>query len=249
VEKKEQLKLLLSNTNALLGAMRNSTSTVSGEAANVGRYSSFGTYLRKYNELVKLAAPLLPNTTILDLFNLEKIRGWADCTWIEMKGYFDAAYSNAALLKSLLEGAIGYAEDQTTNLKDFIQANLRKAVFTTPKTEAEVRNSLEALIVGRGMTKGNDYDRETGRVKTSGKESVPDFIFPILNLCLEVKLSDSKERLRAIVDEINADIRAYSTRYDRQLYVVYDLGIIRDEAEFSRDLEDAPGVSVIIIKH
>jgi hypothetical protein len=99
------------------------------------------------------------------------------------------------------------------------------------------------------MTKGNDYDRETGRVKTSGKESVPDFIFPILNLCLEVKLSDSKERLRAIVDEINADIRAYSTRYDRQLYVVYDLGIIRDEAEFSRDLEDAPGVSVIIIKH
>src|SRR2546429_1504544 len=40
VEKKQQLKTLLSNTNALLGAMRNSTSTVSGEAANIGRYRS-----------------------------------------------------------------------------------------------------------------------------------------------------------------------------------------------------------------
>jgi len=99
------------------------------------------------------------------------------------------------------------------------------------------------------MAKGKDYDRETGRVKTSGKESIPDFIFPNLNLCLEVKLSNSREKLRSIVDEINADIRAYTTRYDRQLYIVYDLGTIRDEAEFRRDLEDARGVSVVIVKH
>jgi hypothetical protein len=249
LDRKQQLKLLLSNTNALLGAMRNSTSTVSGEAANIGRYSSFGTYLRKYNELVKLAAPLLPNTTILDQFILEKIKVWPDCTWIEQKAYFDAAYSNAALLKSLLEGAIGYAEDETHNLRDFIQANLRRAVFTVPDREIELQNGVEALLVGRGMAKGKDYDRETGRVKTSGKESIPDFIFPNLNLCLEVKLSNSKDKLRTIVDEINADIRAYATQYDRQLYIVYDLGTVRDESEFRRDLEDVPGVSVIVVKH
>ena len=51
------------------------------------------------------------------------------------------------------------------------------------------------------------------------------------------------------MDEINADIRTYGTQYDRQLYIVYDLGIIRDEAEFKRDLEEAPGVSVLVIKH
>jgi hypothetical protein len=249
VEKKEQLKLLLSNTNALLGAMRNSTSTVSGEAANIGRYSRFETYLRKYNELVKLAAPLLPNTTILDQFILDKIKAWPDCTWIEQKAYFDAAYSNAALLKSLLEGAIGYAEDESHNLRDFIQANLRRAGFTVPEREVELQNGIEALIVGRGMAKGKDYDREAGRVKTSGKESIPDFIFPTLNLCLEVKLSNSKDKLRTIVDEINADIRAYATKYDRQLYIVYDLGTIRDESEFRRGLEDVPGVSVIVVKH
>jgi len=249
VEKKQQLKTLLSNTNALLGAMRNSTSTVSGEAANVGRYSSFKMFMRKYNDLVSQAAPLLLNTTVLDLFKLDEIKGSGSYTWIQQKEYFDCAYSNAALLKSLLEGAIGYAEDETHNLRDFIQANLRRVVFGTPEKEVEIQNGIESLIVGRGMAKGKDYDRETGRVKTSGKESIPDFIFPNLNLCLEVKLSNSREKLRSIVDEINADIRAYTTRYDRQLYIVYDLGTIRDEAEFRRDLEDARGVSVVIVKH
>jgi hypothetical protein len=148
-----------------------------------------------------------------------------------------------------LEGAIGYAEDETHNLRDFIQANLRRAVFTTPDKEVEVQNGIEALIVGRGMAKGTDYDRETGRVKASGKESVPDFIFPNLKLCLEVKLSKSADKLRSIVDEINADIRAYGTQYERQLYIVYDLGTVRDESEFKRDLEDAPGVSVLVVKH
>jgi hypothetical protein len=153
------------------------------------------------------------------------------------------------VLKSLLEGEIGYAEDQTHNLTDFIQGNLRKAIFAAPGTEVEVQNAIETLFVGRGMVKGLDYDRETGRVKTSGKESIPDFVLSNLQLCLEVKLAKSAERLKSLVDEINADIRAYSTRYDRQLYVVYDAGTIRDAEEFKRDLESAPGVTVIIVKH
>jgi len=249
MEKKEQLKQLLSNTNALLGAMRNSTASVTGETANIGRFSSYKTFMRKYNELATQAAPLLTNTAILDLFKVENIRGWADCTWMEMKQHFDNVYSNAALLKSLLEGAIGYAEDETHNLTDFLQANLRRGVFGTPEKESEVQNALEILLVGRGMSKGIDFDRETGRVKTSGKESVPDFIFPNLKLCLEVKLSKSADKVKAVIDEINADIRAYGKVYDRQLYVVYDVGTIRDEAEFKRDLEDAPGVSVVVVKH
>jgi hypothetical protein len=239
----------LSNANALLEAMRYSTSTSSGEFADIGRWTSFGTFIRKYNDLAKQAAPLLTNTSMLDLFKVDNLPTSGGSTWPQQKEYFDTAYSNTALLKSLLEGEIGYAEDQTHSLMDFIQANLRRAVFVAPDREVEVQNGIEALIVGRGMAKGTDYDRESGRVKTSGKESVPDFIFPHLKLCLEVKLSKSAEKLRAIVDEINADIRAYGTQYERQLYVVYDLGTIRDEAEFKRDLEAAPGVSVLVIKH
>lgn len=248
--KKDQLKGLLSNTNALLGAMRNSTASVSGEYANVGRFSSFGTFMRKYNYLATKAAPLLTDATALDLFKLDQIKGSGDYTWVRQKEHFDNTYSNVVLLKSLLEGEIGYAEDETQNLRDFLQANLRKAIFAIPEREVEIQNAVETLIVGRGMEKGTDYDRETGRVKTSGKESIPDFIFfPNLELCLEVKLSKSVERLKAIVDEINADIRAYSTQYQRQLYIVYDVGTIRDETEFKSGLEDAAGVSVIVVKH
>jgi hypothetical protein len=250
VDKKEQLKQLLSNTNALLGAMRTSLGSVSGEHADINRFSSYKLFLRKYNALVKQAAPLLADTTMLDLINVEHIKDSGLYGWGQQKELFDYAYSNAMLLKSLLEGEIGYAEDETQSLRDFLQANLRKAIFTVPDKEVEVQNAVETLIVGRGMEKGTDYDRETGRVKTSGKESVPDFIFfPNLKLCLEVKLSKSTERLKAIVDEINADIRAYSTQYERQLYIVYDVGTIRDETEFKSGLENAPGVSVIIVKH
>lgn len=249
MNQKEQLKQLLSNANALLEAMRYSTATASGEAANVGKYSSYRLFLRKYNDLAKMAAPLLSNPSVLDGFNLDNIKGSGDTVWPVQKELFELAYSNTALLKSLLEGEIGYAEDETHNLMDFIQGNLRRAVFAVPEKEVDVQNGIEALIVGRGMAKGTDYDRETGRVKTSGKESVPDFVFPHLKLCLEVKLSKSADKLRAIVDEINADIRAYGTQYERQLYIVYDLGTIRDEAEFKRDLEAAAGVSVLVVKH
>jgi hypothetical protein len=249
MDEKAQLKLLLSNANALLDAMRYSTSTATGEAANVGKYSAYKTFLRKYNELAKQSAPLLTNPALLDGFDLTKIKGSFDTTWIQQKELFELAYSNTALMKSLLEAEIGYAEDETRSLTDFIQGTLRKALFGVPAGESDVQNAVEALLVGRGMVKGTGYDRETGRVKTSGKESVPDFIFPYSNLCLEVKLSKSTHKLKSMVDEINADIRAYSKKYERQLYVIYDLGTIRDEAEFKRDLEAAPGVSVLVVKH
>jgi hypothetical protein len=249
VEKKEKLKRLLSNVNALLGAMHQSLVSATGEHANVGRYSSFKTFMRKYNELTKQAGPLLEDVQLLDRFDLDQIKGSGNYTWGQQKEWYDLVYSNVALLRSYLEGAIGYAEDEAHNLRDFIQANLRRAVLATPEREVEIQNAIEVMLIGRGFAKGSDYDRETGRVKTSGKESIPDFIFQNLKLCLEVKISKSDDKLKAIVDEINADIRTYGTRYERQLYVVYDLGTIRDEEEFKRGLEDAPGVSVVVVKH
>ena len=99
------------------------------------------------------------------------------------------------------------------------------------------------------MEKGVDYDREVGRVKVSIKEVVPDFILQKLGLAIEVKLSKSATKSRTIVDEINADILAYSKGYRSTLFVIYDLGSIRDESEFKNDLEIHEGVSVVIVKH
>ena len=47
MNQKEQLKQLLGTTNALLEAMRYSTSTASGEMGNVGKYGSYQMFLRK----------------------------------------------------------------------------------------------------------------------------------------------------------------------------------------------------------
>jgi len=85
-------------------------------------------------------------------------------------------------------------------------------------------------------------------VKVSSKEVVPDFILPRLSLAVEIKLIKTGSRVREVVDEINADIRAYSKRYRSLLFIVYDLGHIRDEIEFKQDLEDPGNVSVVVVK-
>ena len=107
---------------------------------------------------MKQALPLLPDTTMLDVYNLDSVQDSGHAVWTVQKQFFESAYSNSMLLKSLLQGAIGYAEGETHNLKDFIQANLRKAVFVVPDKEIEIQNGIESLMVGRGMAKGTDYD-------------------------------------------------------------------------------------------
>lgn len=53
-----------------------------------------------------------------------------------------------------------------------------------------------------------------------------------------------------MIEEINADITAYNKEYKRQLFVIYDLGVIRDEIEFKRDIENSgDDIRVVIVKH
>lgn len=49
-------------------------------------------------------------------------------------------------------------------------------------TKREVQNAIEALLLGRGLAKGLDYDRESGKFEFSGKEYIPDFIIPKMSL-------------------------------------------------------------------
>jgi hypothetical protein len=52
-----------------------------------------------------------------------------------------------------------------------------------------------------------------------------------------------------LVDEINADIPGYSTRYQNLTFLVYDLGVIRDAEQSSRDIEkNSPRIKVLIVK-
>ena len=40
----------------------------------------------------------------------------------------------------------------------------------------EIPNAIESLLLGRGFSRGADYDRESGKFEFSGKEYIPDFI-------------------------------------------------------------------------
>ena len=99
------------------------------------------------------------------------------------------------------------------------------------------------------MQKGTDYVRETGRVKYSGKESIPDFIFQAMSLALEVKLVKEASRRNQVVDEINADVVSYGTEYNHLAFVVYDNGSIDNVSEFKGDIESSGNVTVVVVKH
>lgn len=244
----EQLKEYLHITNALLESMNTSLRTAS-ENNYIWKFAGYWQYARKYNQLIDAISRIMQIETIVDLFDMEKLPTIGDTVPAQQKAYFESVHANVSILKAYLESKLDIKADEISNLTNFLQVNLRKAIFRVPEKEVDVQDAIEQLLIGRGLTKGIDYDRETGRVKVSIKEVIPDFIFPRLGLALEVKLSKDKNKSRVIVDEINADIRAYSKKYSSLLFVVYDLGTIRDEVEFKQDLETTNGVALIVIKH
>lgn len=215
----------------------------------VWRHTTYRQYMRKYNEVVAYVQSLAPINAPIDVYDLEKVPHSGDTVMPRQKELFEAVHANLAILEAYLSARVDLPSEKAESLKNFFEANLRKAIFDIPIQEREVQNAVEQLLIGRGLTKGLDYDREAGRVKVSIKEVVPDFVLPKLSLAIEVKLAKTDTKAKAIVDEINADIQSYSRAYSHLLFIVYDLGTIRDTLEFTRDLEAVTGVEVIVVKH
>ena len=213
------------------------------------RHAAYRDYMRKYNDVVAYVRTLTPITAPIDVYNLDNVRHWGDTVMPQQKQLFESVHANLAILEAWLIARADLPAEKAESLKNFFEANLRRAIFDVPAQEREVQNAVEQLLIGRGLTKGLDYDREVGRVKVSIKEVVPDFVLPRLSLAIEVKLAKTDAKAKAIVDEINADIQAYGRGYSHLLFIVYDLGTIRDALEFTRDLESVEGVEVIIVKH
>ena len=243
---KDQLREYIRWTDALLRSME---TVLQKDPANVWKHAGYKQFARKHNQIVAEVSRNLSIPPIIDQFDLERMPGIADTLAIQQKQYFETVHANASVLKAYLESQLGVVDDETVALRDFLQARLRSAIFRPPEKERDIQDAVEQLLIGRGLLKGQDYDREVGRVKMSVKELVPDFILIKLRLALEVKLSNTPARVKVLVDEINADIAAYSKHYRSVFFLVYDLGHIRDEAEFRRDLEHDRNVSVILVKH
>lgn len=248
-ERKKEMYNLLAYAKSLRMAI---IRIYDSDTGNTWRFSSYRDYVRKYNELAisfsKITTP--PSGKLLvDVYDIDKIPGMGNTIPIQQKSYFDNMLANIEIMIGFLELHLNIVTDEIIALRDFLKANLRKSIFDLPKNEKDVQDSIEKLLIGKGMTKGVDYDREVGRIKISAKEVIPDFIFSKYNVALEVKIITNKSKVKTVIDEINADIQSYKKQYQKIIFLVYDLGFIRDEIEFKQDLENSSDVFLEVIKH
>ena len=246
METTRDIKLLLSQLRAFSNTIDEILNN--SKAAETARYVSYKDMAGTYNDLADRAKMVLQTGVPFYTFNLDVIPGWADTVWPTQKRILEQVLLSTRMLISSLESSTDFVEDEFDNIENFLQLRLRTVVFQRPEKEVEVQNAIESLLLGRGLSKGADYDRESGKFEFSGKEYIPDFIIPKMSLGREVKLL-REGRKSKVIEEISADITAYKKVYQRQLYVVYDLGVIQNEIEFKRDIEMIDGVKVIIVKH
>ncbi len=125
------------------------------------------------------------------------------------------------------------------------ERKLRKVIRNKPGKEVEVQEAFENLLVGADV----NYSREADSIEYSTKTYRPDFTVVKADLAIDIKLCAGDDREKDIIAEINDDILAYQTKYGNVLFVVYDVGIIRDVDRFISNFEEHEGVIVKVVKH
>lgn len=128
-----------------------------------------------------------------------------------------------------------------------IDTKLRKFMRNKPDKEKEIQDALENLFIAADLEK--EFTREKETITYSSKAYIPDFIFKKISTIVETKLCTTPMKEKAIISEINDDILAYKTAYSNIIFVVYDLGIIRDQDQFRDSLEANENVIIKVIKH
>jgi len=183
------------------------------------------------------------------VFAVYDLENSMDTVWPVQKEIFETIYTATLILSGVLAQFDSGASASVSAIQDLLVANLRKVIYTKPEREVDVQNAIETLLVGRGYQKGGNYDREAGKLKFSGKEFIPDFIFLGFNTALEVKLIREQTQISKCVEEMSADIPAYLSAYGNLLFCIYDLGVIRDVAEFQDGIMKQNAVRICVIKH
>jgi hypothetical protein len=244
----QELEGCLRMTEALLDAM--DAAVRATDPKDVWRFASYKQFMRKAQEVIDMANAIEPIRAPVDRWDLDRVPSSTNTIAIQQQELFEAVRANLHVMRAYLLNRVRPKSEQASAIADFLQASLRRAVLQRPERERDVQDTIEQLLIGRGMEKGLDYDREVGRVKASAKEVIPDFVLPQISTAIEVKLLKDVGSVGRVVDEINADIRAYGQDYDAIVFAIYDIaGAIRDEYEFRRDLEAVGGVKVLVIKH
>lgn len=248
MSEKDANKKLRSLGLKVMGQIRAMEAVQNGNSEDHGKWGAATNFARAYNRYAT-EYMLLSKKTDLGLFDETKFRGLGDYLWLELKQLFDTTFANLLILQAVLSEFEKPSVTELSEYEAFFHQNLRRSVHSVPESEKTVQDIMETLLIGRGLKKPNDYDRETGRSKTSGKEYVPDLSIWNSQLAIEVKLLKEKSKKNKLVEEMNADIIGYKSKYANILFVVYELGHIQDVSEFLSGFHSYPGVRVIVVKH
>jgi len=191
--------------------------------------------------------PSLLGLDVLRSFSLHFEKGFM---YLERK-QTKALSTHAALAKidrekfAVRYNYVNYPDRFVRELCLYIDNTLRAFFQSPPGSEHEVQNELEKLLIARNY----EYEKESPSFDFSGKKYKPDFVFESRKTVLEVKLCNSGQKSKKIVDEIGADIAAYMTRFKHLVFVIYDLGFIRNPTKFKGDIERiCPNVVVLIVQ-
>ena len=123
------------------------------------------------------------------------------------------------------------------------EKKLRKLIRTLPEKEKEIQDKFEDLLLANDI----EYSREHPHIEYSSKKYIPDFSFTKINLVVEIKLCKNDEK--GLIAQLNDDILAYKTEFRNLLFIIYDLGQIRDIETFKNSFESNSEVIIQIIKH
>lgn len=246
-EQSRQIKVIIRQVKALITTIESILSNK--DAQEIGRYTSFRNMAESYNDLAKAYARTQPEPVMLKMFDIKDGLNQMNTLWTQQKEALEEVLIQSKFLLAIIEGDVDFADDAFDDFADFVALRFRAMIFDTPSAEKEVQNMFEALLVGRGMDKGTDYDRESGKVEYSGKEYIPDFVLMNPKMAVEIKLMKEERQKSKVIEEISADITAYSKEYERILFVVYDLGCIQNVVQFKGDIEKSGNIRVIVVKH
>ena len=114
-----------------------------------------------------------------------------------------------------------------------------------PKCEKDVQDNFERLLIGCDFP----YLREKERITYSSKIFIPDFVSKELSLAIEIKICNTTAREKEIISEMNDDILVYNTKYKNTMFVIYDIGQIRDIEQFKGSFKAYDNIIIVIIKH
>jgi hypothetical protein len=157
-------------------------------------------------------------------------------------------FTLSTIRRVLTGGTTVYPLEILNRIATDISNELPPLFQATPRREKQVQRQVNSIL--RLRYQDLDFRWDQLEFPYSSKSYKPDFVSERVNMAIDVKLCNRAQKANRIVDEINADITAYKTRFQYLLFVVYDTDRhIQNPMTFTGDFERYnAGVRVFVVR-